>query len=91
VRMRVKFDEAGDALASHRGWIFRNEAFLEDPDGEQIPCDTLETTMQTRDEVGLAYLFVLDEPPAKLKFVYKTPGAILGKTFQYELKDIPLP
>ena len=31
VRIRVKFDEAGDALASHRGWIFQNEAYLGRP------------------------------------------------------------
>ncbi|MBN2579552.1 MAG: hypothetical protein JXB10_11230 [Pirellulales bacterium] len=91
VRFRVKFDRPGDALASHRGWIFRNEAFLETPDGKPIPYDSTETTFQTDDEVGMTYIFVLEEPPEKLKFVYKTPGAILGETFEYEFKDIPLP
>jgi hypothetical protein len=36
VRILVKFDEAGDALASHRGWIFQNEAYLEGADGKPI-------------------------------------------------------
>jgi hypothetical protein len=91
VQVHVRFDEPGDALASHRGWIFRNEAHLEGPDGKPIPYDSMETTAQSPEEIGLAYIFVLDEPPAKLKFVYKTPGAILGKTFKYVFKDLPLP
>jgi hypothetical protein len=91
VRMRVKFDDAGDALASHRGWIFQNEAYLEQPDGTQIPYDAYETTRQGNDEVGLAYLFSLDKPPEKLKFIYKTPSALFSRTFEYELKKIKLP
>jgi hypothetical protein len=91
LQVRVRFDEPGDALASHRGWIFRNEAYLEGPGGKPIPYDSMETTSQSQDEIGLAYIFVLDEPPAKLKFVYKTPGAILGKTFKYQFKNLPLP
>jgi len=91
VRVRVRFDDAGQALESHRGWIFNNEAYLEGPDGKPIPYDSLETTRQTRDEVGVAYLFVLDEPPAKHKFVYKTPGAIVATAFDYQIKDVKLP
>jgi hypothetical protein len=91
IRIRVKFEEAGDALASHRGWIFQNEAFLEGPDGKPIAYDTFETTRQTKDEVGLAYLFSLEKPPEKLKFTYKTPAALFAPTFEYELKNIKLP
>jgi hypothetical protein len=91
VRMRVKFDDAGDALASHRGWIFQNEAYLEQTDGTQIPYDAYETTRQGKDEIGLAYIFSLEKPPQKLKFIYKTPSALFSRTFEYELKKIKLP
>ena len=91
VRMRVKFDEAGDALASHRGWIFQNEAYLEGPDGKPIAFDAYETTRQAKDEVGLAYIFSLEKPPEKMKFIYKTPAALFAPTFEYELKNIKLP
>jgi hypothetical protein len=91
VRMRVKFDDAGDALASHRGWIFQNEAYLEQADGTQIPYDAYETTRQGNDEIGLAYIFSLEKPPEKLKFIYKTPSALFSRTFEYELKKIKLP
>ena len=58
VRIRVKFDEAGDALASHRGWIFQNEAYLEGPDGKPIAYDAFETTRQAqgRSRTGLHLL-----------------------------------
>jgi hypothetical protein len=91
VHIRVRFDEAGGALESHRGWIFDNEAYLEDPDGELIPYDSLETTRQTENEVGVAYLFVLDAAPSKHKFVYKTPGVIMATAFDYEIKGVKLP
>ena len=55
--MTVRFDDAGDALASHRQWIFNNEAYLEGPDGKPIAYDSFETTAQGKNEVGMAYLF----------------------------------
>lgn len=91
VRMRVRFDEAGVALESHRNWVFNNEAYLEGPDGKPIPYDALETTRQTENEVGIAYGFVLETPPEKHKFVYKTPGVIMAMGFDYEIKDVKLP
>ena len=50
VLVRVRFDEAGEALQSHRGWIFRNEAYLEDADGNKIRHDVFETVAQSRSE-----------------------------------------
>lgn len=91
VRIRVKFDEAGEALESHRGWILENEAYLEDAAGKTFSYDALETTQQTAESIGLAYGFVLDEPPETLRFVYKTPGAIIRASLEYRLEDIPLP
>jgi hypothetical protein len=89
--VRIRFDDAGDALASHRGWIFRNEAYHEGPDGKPIAYDTMETTSQSKNEVGVSYIFVLDKPPADMKFIYKTPGAILGTAVEYELRNLKLP
>ncbi len=91
VRLRARFDDAGDALASHRNWIFANPAFLEGPDGKPLAYDTFETTAQEKNEVGLAYLFNPDKPLDQFTFVYKTPGVIVSSEFPYELKDIKLP
>ena len=90
--MRARFDDAGDALASHRQWIFANAAFLEGPDGKPIAYDTFETTAQGKNEVGLAYRFSTDRPLVELTcFVYKTPGTIVTAGYDYQLHDIKLP
>ena len=89
VRILVRYDDAGNALESHRGWIFQNDAYLEGADGKPIPYDTLETTRQTKDEVGVAYLFT--QLPAGAKFVYKTPGLIVTTALPYEVKGVKLP
>lgn len=91
VRVRVRFDEASGALQSHRGWIFENEAFLEDPEGRPVVPGAFETTRQTNNEVGVAYLFRPQRPLADYTFVYKTAAAILSTEFRYEMRDIPLP
>ena len=91
VRMRARFDDAGDALASHRQWVFSNEAYLEGPDRKAIAYDAFETTAQGSHEVGVAYRFNTDRPLADLAFVYKTPGAIVTRGFEYELNGIALP
>jgi hypothetical protein len=91
VRMKVRFDEAGQALESHRGWILSNEAYLEGPDGKPIAYDNLELTAQGENEIGLAYGFVLDGPPQQHRFIYKTPGVIVTTGFDYEIKGVQLP
>ncbi len=91
VRVLAHFDDAGDALASYRTWIFNNDAHLEGADGKPIAYDTFETTAQGKNEVGVAYLFDTDQPLDKLTFVYKTPGTIVNSGFDYELKNIELP
>jgi hypothetical protein len=91
IDLRVRFDDAGDALASHRQWIFNNPAYLEGPDGKPIAYDTFETTAQSQNELGIAYSFRTDRPLEELTFIYKTPGTIVTRDFPYELGDIKLP
>jgi hypothetical protein len=91
IRVLVHFDNAGDALASHRTWIFSNDAHLETAGGKSIAYDSFETTAQEKNEVGVAYLFNTDQPLDKLTFVYKTPGTIVSSGFDYELRNIELP
>ncbi len=91
LRIRVRFDDAGEALQSHRNWIFENEAFLEGRDGKPVAYSAYETTMQSQREVGVAYLFNIDAPLNAYTFIYKTPGMILNAELEYELKEIPLP
>lgn len=59
LHMRLRLANAGDALASHRGWVFQNKSYLLKPDGKRIEHAGFETTMQSDTEIGLAYLFDL--------------------------------
>ena len=91
IQIEVRFDDAADALASHRQWIFENQAYLQGPDGKPIPYDSYETKAQGRRDLGMAYQFTTNRPLSDLTFVYKTPGAIIVKSIDYHLKDIRLP
>ena len=91
VRIRVRFDDAGNALESHRTWIFDNPAYLEGPDGKTIAPNGYETMAQSENEVGVAFFFTVPIPIDQYNFVYKTPGSIITRGYEYELKDIPLP
>ena len=89
--MRLALDEENEALQSHRGWAFQNVSYLVGADGEPIDNAGMETTRQTRNEVGVAYLFDLPQGIEGLSWVYETPAAIVELPVEYELKDIELP
>jgi hypothetical protein len=91
VYVQVRFDEPGDALASHRGWIWRNQAYLEVPGEKPIAYDSLETTEQTKNQFGARYIFPVEKPTADVNFVYKTPTAILQAEVEYEFHHLKLP
>jgi len=91
VRMALRFDDAGDALASHRGWVYSNEAYVLDADGKRVDNVGGHPTRQLPDEIGFAYMFELPSGPEKCKFVYKTPALILHVPVEYELREILLP
>jgi hypothetical protein len=91
IHMRLSLDEANHALESHRGWVFQNLSYLAGKDGEPIDNAGFETTRQTPNEVGIAYLFDLSEGIDGLTWVYETPAAIVELPVEYELKEIELP
>jgi hypothetical protein len=91
IHMRLALDQPGEALQSHRGWVFQNLSYLVGEDGEPIDNAGFETTRQTRNEVGIAYLFDLPDGIKGLTWVYETPAAIVELPVAYELKDIELP
>ena len=90
-RLLIHFDETSGALASHRNWIFENEALLVAPDGEEIDYHAYDTTRQTENEVGIAYLFGLDDPLADYTFIYRTTGLIISTEFDFQIADVSLP
>lgn len=92
VRMRVRLDEAHEALASHlAAWIFSNEAYVETPEGKKIESIGHEGFLQSANEAGVVYRFDLEAAPTGYKFIYKTPAAIIKTPVPFVLKNIPLP
>ncbi|HEY4234557.1 MAG TPA: hypothetical protein VGM76_14075 [Lacipirellulaceae bacterium] len=91
IHMRLRLDEDNHALESHRGWAFQNLSYLVDKDGKRIESAGLETTLQTKNEVGVAYFFDAPKGLDGLTWVYETPAAIVELPIEYEFKDIPLP
>jgi len=91
IHMRLALEEDNHALQSHRGWVFQNTAYLVTNNGDRIESAGLETTRQTRNEVGIAYLYDLSNGIEGLTWVYETPAAIVKLPVEYELKEIELP
>ena len=91
VMVRVRFDEAREALESHRGWFMQNEAFIVDAKGRRIAHASREQYQQSAEEVGVSYYFALEDGLDGCRFVYRSPSMILQLPVEYEVKDIPLP
>ena len=91
VFVRLRFDDAGDALESHRNWVLQNEAYLEDAAGKPIQPDSMETTLRTKNEIGVGYVFAMPELPKNVAFVYKTPGMVVTKDFPYKVQGVKMP
>jgi hypothetical protein len=92
VTLRVRFERAANALESHRGWIYDNEAYLLDRQGRRRESVGLEATLLMPSEVGLSYKFEAAEGLGdELTFVYRTPADIHRLSIPWELKDLELP
>jgi hypothetical protein len=91
IHMRLRLDEDNHALESHRSWALQNLSYLIDKEGVRIENAGLETTLQNKNEVGVAYLFEQANGLDGLTWVYETPAAIVELPIEYEFKDIPLP
>jgi len=91
VRLTVRFDNPGEALATHRGWIFRNPARLRTADGRLLSPASAETVKQSLREVGISYSFEYSGEPGAAQFIYQTPTILAAADFEYELTDLPLP
>ena len=92
IRLRLQFDKPGEALQSHRvGWLELVQVYLEGPDGKPIAFDASESTGRTENEVGTEYVFSLDQLPANYSLVCRVPAAIISRSFDYVITDVPLP
>jgi hypothetical protein len=91
VHLRLRYDNAGDAMESHRTWAIFSKPWLEDAEGRRTECDSVEIGDRAKNEVGLVCSFTLKQPPANMTLVYKAPASIVTNDFRYELRSIKLP
>ena len=91
VTVALSFDDQSNELDSHQGWTFENDAYLVDPADPNIRHESVayETVARNGQQVSVEYYFEVD--PAAFDLVYQTPAAIVSVSFDFELKNIPLP
>ncbi len=89
--LRIEYDEASNALESHRGWILKNGACLIDAAGGRVEYGSYRVINQTANSIQIAYLFALGRPLSDYQFVYETPSLIIRQPMQFTLKKIALP
>jgi len=91
VQVKITYADAGDAFASHRGWLNHNAAYLS-IDGQRIlGTPHRKTLQQTAQSVTYLFRFDCTAPLSELKFHYHTPALLLHKQIDFEIHDIPLP
>ena len=93
VELRVAIDlrDAQDSLESHRQWIFENEAFVRDDEGNRVDHLGYEVFRQTKSGVGIGYLFDIGDDWNGMNFVYKSPTSVSPNEVSFVLQDIALP
>ncbi len=89
VQLNIGFDEENEATESYQGWLFQNEVFLLDGDGNQHEYIGMESGAHRENRTGALYYFDVD--PAQCSLVYKTPAAIVKMPIKIKLEKIPLP
>lgn len=89
IKVSISFDKENNALESHQGWVFQNEVYLIDNQGNREDSISLETLRQDNEKVTVQYYFI-DEPGDRT-LIYKTPASIIKLPVPIELTKIPLP
>lgn len=74
-----------------QGWIALTDAYLLDKDGKKIEHAGWATTRLTKNDIGLSYLFDIEEDLSQYRFVYKAPDSVILQTVEYEFNNIPFP
>lgn len=89
--MNVKFgfEEGAGEVDSHLNWIYDNEVYLENKDGEIFPNFGQNT--RSKDETGITIQYLFDFDPSEYTLVYKSPAAIARIPVKVVITKIPLP
>lgn len=92
--LRYRYEEAHEAMESHRTWIYENDAMLLGPDGAEIVSERSELLRQTPNEIAAEIYFPVNDEILKelsgWKLVFPRPCGIYEVQAPFELKGIPL-
>lgn len=88
VGVSLRGQQASDSM---QGWTSMVDAYLEDEQGNRVQHAGWSTTRITDQDVGLAFLFEVDESLAGYRFVFIAPQSIMQQTVEYSLGGIALP
>jgi|GEM_PF-460880 len=91
VRTQIGYDSRAQAFESHQTWIFHNQVFLRDPDGNKYAAnDGFSTLFQGDGSVGVEYRFShLPNKPAEWQFTYVAPTLLIDVPLDVRIDGIP--
>ncbi len=97
LRLRVAFENPGDALESYRSWIFQNHAALLFSSGERVLPKRIRPREQGRGHVVIDLLFPKSAFPEKavsseepVSFLYVTPTVLIEKTYPFRFDRLAI-
>lgn len=91
VRLGVEFGSPRDAMASHRMFLMDNEVFVTSEDGRRREHLGYQLYRQSRDGIGIGYLFDVGESLHGMTLHYETPTSVVQVDVEFLIDDIRMP
>lgn len=91
MRLGVTLEGAGEALQSHRQWLFENIAYVRRDDGSRSDHLGYEVYRQSSTGVGVAYLFDLGEVNPGDTLIYESATSVKPNQVEFVIQDITMP
>ena len=91
IRVGVTLEDADRSLESHRQWIFENLVYINRKDGSRADHLGYEVYRQTKDGVGIGFLFDLGGNYADDTVIYESATSVVRNEVEFVIQDIQLP
>jgi hypothetical protein len=88
VAIALQGDQSTDSM---QGWTSLIDAYLVDAQGNRTEHAGWSTTRITDRDVGVSFLFEIEEGLAGYEFVFVAPQSITRQSIEYSLGGVPLP
>lgn len=91
VLIGVSLKASRDSNESVQAWSTLQDVYMFDKDLKRVDNVGWSTTRMNENDIGMSYLFELENGLEGCKFVYRAPGSLNEQEIDFELTDIPLP